>query len=236
MGEIFNITHDANDLDEYTSIVTDGGDLSTGTPGLASTAARMEALINDTTVIYGQKDFTQITATAYRFRFYIDPNTLTMGAGEDFRVCRLQAGNSVRSWVSLQYDGGYEIRAGIINDDVEGKMTDWYDVTDAEHYIEVLVEYGSGADENDGELTLWIDGVQRENRGGLDIYNISKPDGARLGAVKDLDVGTSGTLFLDEFVFRDDDIEIGPAPAGVAMPIFAIDGIHSAVFGGQVVR
>ena len=43
MTELFNVTHDANNLNEYDSTVTDGGDLSTGTPGLASTTARMEA-------------------------------------------------------------------------------------------------------------------------------------------------------------------------------------------------
>ena len=46
--------------------------------------------------------------------------------------------------------------------------------------------------------------------GGLDLYARSKPDRAQLGAINGIDASTRGTLYLDEFVLRNDATEIGP--------------------------
>ena len=223
MAETFEITHDTDDFSEYDSTVLDSGDLSTGTPGLASTTAKMEALIDDTTAIYGHKDFPQLASSAYRFRIYIDINSLDIPSNSNFSICQILNGANGRAAINLRRnfaDTAYEIDAVAINDSAGGDDTGNYEISDALHYIEVLLEYASGAAANDGAITLWIDGVEKEELGGLDIFDISKPDGARLGATKNIPAGTAGTLYLDEFVLRDDDTEIGPvaAPSG-ALPM-----------------
>lgn len=221
MAEIFNIRHET-DLSEYTSTVTDGGDLSqSAAAALASSNGGLSCLVDDTNAIYGQKDFTQLTNTEYRFRFYIDPNNMTVAGA--FVICRLRDATTTRCYVSFTYDSGnYRIRAIVKKDDFAYSSTSYYNVTDAEHYVEVLVEYASGAAANDGTLTLWIDGSQQEQVTNLDIYDISKPDVAQLGPCSALDAGTSGTLYLDEFVLRDDDTQIGPVSPPVTGNPWAI--------------
>lgn len=216
MAEVFDIGHES-DLSEYTSTVTDGGDLSQGTPGLAGTSGRMECLLDDTTAIYGEKEFTQLTSTSYRFRFYLDINSLTMGSANQFYVCQLLDNGSNRARVALGYDGSnYEIKAGVDDDSSTEQDTAFYDVTDEPHYIEVLITYASSDVASDGTLDLWIDGVSQEQVTGIDLYDFSKPDEARLGAVSGIDAATSGTFYLDEFILRDDDTEIGPVSTTTA--------------------
>lgn len=218
MSEVFNIGHEV-DLSEYTTTVTDGGKLSQGTPGLANTAGRMEVFIDDTTNKYGQKDFTQPTSTSVRFRFYLDPNNLSMGSSDRFYPFKLEDGGADRTRVELGYDGAdYYISAGLRDDGGTFRDTANYTITDAEHYLEILCTKATNASSNDGEISLWIDGTLKENRTDVDWFNLSLPDVARLGAVSNLDAGTSGTFHLDELVVRDDDTEIGAlaAAAGYA--------------------
>lgn len=208
MAVLFNITHDANNLDEYDSTVTDGGDLSTGTPGLASTTAKMECLIDDTNSIYGQIDISAPASGHLRFRAYIDPNGLEMaeadmfywidatgpgGAGLfSFRL--LWDGSVYKSYVKVNHDAGSETHFGTLTDD--------------EHYIEIHIERGTG----DGRTRLWIDGVIT-GAGWDNLDNDERYDGLekiRVGCPYGLDAGTSGTLHIDEIKANDDGGEIGP--------------------------
>ncbi len=109
----------------------------------------------------------------------------------------------------------------LYDDNLSSQTLGPYDISDAEHYVEVLVTYASGPSANDGVMTLWVDGSQQGTDTTLDLYNTTKPNEARLGAVVGIDSGTSGTFYLDEFVLRDDDTEIGPVSGG-GVPIGAI--------------
>lgn len=214
MAELFDITHNAGNLDDYSSTVTDGGDLSAAVAAaLASTAYGLNCLIDDTTAIYGVKTFTQLTATQYRYRLYVDPNSLTMADEDQFTCCVIAQATNSRSVVNLRYTvaDGYQIRTAFETDGGT-QQSNWFDVNDAEHYVEVRVVYASSAVASNGTVDLWIDGVNVQQATGLDIYDISKPDRAYLGAVAGLDAGTSGTLYLDELILNDDGNEIGPIP------------------------
>jgi len=216
LGEVFNIRHET-DLSEYDSTVVDGGDLSQdAAAALGGTSGGLKCVLDDTNVIYGHKDFVQLAGTAYRYRFYVDPNGLTMANWDNFMLCALRDGGSTRSDVFLQRDNAshYEIAAFVLDDTSTWQSTSYYDVTDAEHYVEILVQYASSDIASDGSLTLWIDGAQQEQVGSLDIYDVSQPQDADLGAVFGIDAGTSGTFYLDELVLRDDNTEIGPYSAG----------------------
>ena len=219
MTELFNVTHDANNLNEYDSTVTDGGDLSTGTPGLASTTARMEAFIDDTTDIYGQIGATKTTQA--RWRFYVDINTLSIPANDELAMCSFlqDTTESPILAVMLNYTVADGYRFFITGDDDNGAWN-IFDitgtVTDNAHYIEVHEVRATNAGSNDGTVQWWVDGVDQGTQTGLDIYNILNDYDwlLRLGAMSIPDT-TSGTLYLDEFKANNDGGQIGAhTPAG----------------------
>jgi len=208
VAETFNIELET-DLSDFTS--TAGTGLSwSAAAALAGTAGGMAVAITDATARYGHKTFVQLAGTEYRFRFYLDPNSLTMGAGNSFFVARVyDPTTSGRARVELSYSGGYKITAAVRDDSLTKHATAAWSITDEPHYIEVLVTLASGGAANDGTLDLWIDGAHKEQVTGIDLFDLSQADRARLGPSYGLDAGTSGTIYLDEFVLRDDDTEIG---------------------------
>jgi hypothetical protein len=221
MSQIFNITHDAGNLNEYDALVN-GTDLSaTPAAAMASTAYGLQVLIDSTADTYGRKDFTQLTSTAYRFRFYLDPNTVDIPNNHNFDLIRIIISGSLRALVKIKYNGSnYQVNAGIRNDSWNTITTSFYTITDVPHFIEVLCQYATAHDANNGILTLWIDGAQQATITNVDLYDLSKPDEARIGAASNVDEFTSGTFFLDEFVLRNDANQIGPITVGGFANIF----------------
>lgn len=221
MTQLFNITHDADNLSEYDSTVTDGGDLSTGTPGLAETTARMTALVDDTTDIYGQKNIGAIGTTQIRFRFYFHPNSISMGAWEIFDILNLRPGAMYLCLVRYERAGPNMELVCVAGDDAGEHASDSVVITaNEEHYIEVLVTRETSDGDADGSVQWWVDGVdQGEFTSNVDNYDTFVDSGmyVRMGAM-DLDSGTSGTFYLDELVANDDGSEIGPVPAVTSLP------------------
>ncbi|NIV35550.1 MAG: hypothetical protein GWN58_40680, partial [Anaerolineae bacterium] len=68
-------------------------------------------------------------------------------------------------------------------DDTTTHFGSQYALSDAEHYIEVLVQYADDADAENGYATMWIDGVEQGSISSLDLSTKSQPDEARLGAI-----------------------------------------------------
>lgn len=212
LGEsvIVNITHDANNLDEYDGTVTDGGDLSTNTPGLVGTAAKMTLFIDDANAMQATKNIAGTTRA--RFRFHFDLTDLTMGAAEAFQLLTTYDGPARTVSLYLQYDGTYfEAWHGCGND---GGGTDWggtFDIgTTGQHYIEADWKASTGPGDNNGYLSLWIDGVFQETIAGVD-NDTRASDEIRFDFIGIDFPGTSGTLYIDEFRANDDGSEIGPA-------------------------
>ncbi len=218
LATLFNIGHEA-DLSEYDSTVTDGGRLSQGSPGLASTSGRMEALISTTVAIYGQINFSTPASNELRFRFYIDPNGLTMGDAEAFQLIVYVGSSGPKPYLRYTIAGGYAIAMYYYNDGgYFGAVS--INIADAEHYVEVHWERASGESADDGRFRVWVDGVLEDTQSSVDTFTDFDMTGMQMGAAGSLDAGTSGTLYLDEFTANDDGTEIGPvaAPSG-AMPM-----------------
>jgi hypothetical protein len=212
MAQIFNLRHETG-LSEYDSTVTDSGDLSwSRLAAMGGTRGGMRVRIDDTTSIYGQISFTQITSTTYRYRFYIDPNGLTMNDGTGHRLFQLMDSSLLRVMTTLEKAGGtYKIKTYLTNDASGSDATGQYTIADEPHYVEVRVVYASSDVASDATLDMWIDGVLQEQVTGIDLYDLSKPDRLRAGAVQGVDATTSGIYYLDEFVLRGDGTEIGAA-------------------------
>lgn len=231
MAELLNITHDGNNLNEYDSTSTDGGDLSTGTPGLASTTAKMELLIDDTNNIYAQKDQTAPASNQIRFRFYIDPNGLTMADDENL-VCFFLGTSDYSMLHSIllhHATGVYKIVSREYEDDDTGGWHS-FTITDAEHYIEVHIERASSNVASDGQARLWIDGNLEDTATALDNYDKFATLN-KLRACAFSFTGTpAGTFYLDEIKANDDGSEIGPVAAGVEIALDAL-GLAGAAQG-----
>lgn len=215
LGTIIDIDHETGDLSQYTSSVTDGGDLSVAAgAALAGTGYGLSCLIDDTTSIYGLKTFNK--AATLRLRFYIDPNTLTMADNDIFETCRIgQAGGSysILSSIELKYvtGTGYILQFRAYND-ANAATPDTCNITDAPHYVEALIVRAATDVSADGTAQWWVDGVNQGTVTGIDNYNRMEDQNMRviLGPCSGIDVGTSGTLFLDELIINNDGSEIGP--------------------------
>jgi len=215
-NEVFHITLEPGDLSEFDSTVDPDNDLSvTGAAALVGSNG-LGCLIDDTTVFYGEKTFTQLTSDVYRFRAYIDPNTLSIGSGDRFYFVYVMVGGTNLATAELYYNGSnYQVRCSTRPDSGGWPTTSLYTITDEPHYVEVQVEIGASA----GTLTLWIDGVQQEQITAIDNDGLSKPDRARLGITGSVSAGITGTFFIDDFILNDDGAEIGA------------DGLSQAVAG-----
>lgn len=215
MAVIIDIDHESGDLTEYTSTVTDSGDLSVAAgAALAGSSYGLQCVIDDTTAIYGQFRLgSENTSGVVRARFYIDPNGLTFDNDDYVIVLYLLNGSAAQiARVYLYYTtvGGYQIYASVTNDAAVATNTSSYAITDVPHYIEIKLVRATGESTNDGSLQLWIDGVDKETVSGVDNYTrFAAFEYADIGA-RFIDAGTSGTLYIDELIVNDDGSEIGP--------------------------
>ena len=217
MAELFDIGHEV-DLLEYDLTETDGGDLSQGTPGLAGTVGRMEALIDTTDAMWGQVDQVDPGTGHIRIRFYIDTNSLAMGNGENFTVLILysyHAGPYHVFRINLLYDTDhYELYGRIYNDANDLDFVTFLDpLSDGVHYIETHVEQASSDIAGDGRCRIWVDGNLEYTLDDYDNYNVFDEMSAFRFGCQYLDANTSGTLYLDELKANDDGGEIGPVVA-----------------------
>lgn len=213
MGELFNVTHDAGDLNEYNSTVTDSGDLSSSAASaLAGSSNGMQALIDDTTAIYAVKN--GITSTDdYRIRFYLDPNGVSASSNDGVKLWE----NDVH-WIWMTYSGSsWQISLNGYNDSYGTHSTSSYNISDEEHYIECAFHKSASGAANDGTMELLIDGVSKETITGIDVFDVWDNDmiNAKFGCVS-VDASVSGTIYFDEYVMRDDSTEIGAVSSGRA--------------------
>ncbi len=212
MGIVASFTHEAGDFSEYDSTVTDGGDLSVVTPGLAGTGFKVQSVVDDTNDLFGHFAFTPLTSTAYGVRAYMDPNTLTFAAATRTpEFVRVAIGSGQRR-LALRLtrnagDDSYAIDAQYSLDSGSGTIAK-VDITDAPHFVYGRVEYASTDSASDGIVTLFIDGTQVGQDTGLDIFDVEKPRVVRVGSMSPGN-GTSGTWFVDQVIVRDDATEIG---------------------------
>ena len=157
------------------------------------------------------RDDTPTAEIRYRCRFYIDPNSITMGNNENIDMMLGAANEPFRAFaVRLKYltASGYNIGSWIRSDDLTYNYLSNYPITDGQHCIEVDFIKSSGA--NDGSLQLIIDGVSKETKGSID-NDRGVIDYVQIGIVTGTAIGggTSGTFFLDDFASNNDGSEIG---------------------------
>jgi hypothetical protein len=199
---IFADGFEAGTLATWTSSSTDAGDLSVAPAAALVGSQGLQALIDDANVLSIVSDH-PAAEPRYRARFYFDPNTISMASGDVHVILRGYSGASI---VALRVEFGYaaavyQIRAGLVNDGSTSTLTSWFSLTDAPHAIELDWRAGSGAGANDGSLTVWIDGLEKQTLTGIDNDSL-RIDRVLLGALSSIDPGTRGIYYFDAFESR----------------------------------
>jgi len=231
VAELCHIRNDI-DLSEYTGTVTDGGDLSVHVDAaMAGTTRGLHCVIDDTTEIYGWKTlagaFTQV-----RFRFYLDPNSMTIGDGDSFGICTCYSVAGTVSTVYLGYTiaSGYQIVGGWKDDEGGWTWSDWILISDVDHYIEVHSVAETGDGNNDGTGEIWLDGSSEDTVANLGNWGMfdSGLSSMHIGALWTVPASAEGTLYLDELKANDDGGEIGPVPRVPRQPavVYQVPAIY----------
>jgi hypothetical protein len=183
----------------WSSSVTGRGDLSIGTDAALVGFYGLKAFINNNPAIY-VIDNTPNLESHYRARFYFDPNSINMATNDaHFIFYGIESNGKVAVRLEFGWSGSnYRIRAGLRDNTTGYINTSWFTINDAMHVIEFDWQASTGPGANNGNLGLWIDGIQQANLAGINNDSVSI-DSIRLGAVAGVDKGTRGTLFFDEF-------------------------------------
>ncbi|MGD8457414.1 MAG: SpvB/TcaC N-terminal domain-containing protein, partial [Anaerolineales bacterium] len=199
---IFKDDFESGDLSAWSSSVTDGGDLSATNSGPRVGDYSLQATLDDTNSIY-VTDTSPDSETRYRARLYLDPVMLTMTAGDAFQLFGAYTNTPTQIVkVELAKSGSsYQVRASVLNDSSSFTDSSWVTISNDWTSVEIDWSAASGAGQDDGYLTLWIDGEQEANLTSVDNDTHTVTE-ARLGALADLDSGTSGALYLDAFESR----------------------------------
>lgn len=199
---IFADGFESGTLSAWSASTTDGGNLSVSAAASLVLTRGLQALINDNNAIY-VTDNSPANEARYRARFYFDPNTITMARNDNHSIFygRNTAGTAILK-VDFRFSGGqYQIQASLLNDSTTFSSTSWFTISDAPHPIELDWQASTAVGANNGNLTLWIDGVQKATVLSID-NDTRRIDSVRLGAVAGIDTGTRGTTYLDAFQSR----------------------------------
>lgn len=160
---------------------------------------------------HGTEDASHV-AVAFAF----DPSALQMAATGHHPMVHSAMGTvAVRNT-----NGTLQVKAWVNRDTGGANATGWYDLTGGPQQMRVEWKASSAPGQSDGFTRLWIDGVLRGEKGGVD-NDTFRAGWLRLGAIWGIDVGTTGVMAFDGVKF-----EIGPQD----QPFFATDNFNAANF------
>ena len=156
----------------------------------------MRVVINDATTIY-VTDNTPNAEPRYRARFYFNPNSISMAAG-DYTYILQGYDTSNTAILLIQFNRssvGYQLRARAYDSVLANWVnTPYVTISNAVHWVEM--DWG-----NDRHLSFWVDGVQQGSLTGINNSNYTM-DSVRLGAAYIHATATSGTYYIDAFESR----------------------------------
>jgi len=195
---IFSSGFETSKFTDWSSSVTDAGDLSISISAALHGSFGLSALVDDKRVI-SVTDNSPASEARYRARFYLDPNGFTLSS-TPVTLFDGYLGTSTQVFrVEMRfYSSSYQVRTGLRNDNSTWYSTSWVILTDSPHAIEIdwIAATASGA--NNGQMTLWLDGRQSGQITNID-NDKRRIDIVRLGVLSGLNTTTRGTLYFDTF-------------------------------------
>jgi len=207
---IFADGFESGNLVPWRDAVTDGGDLSVTSGAALIGSYGLQAFIDDNTGIYLGDDSPNAEAR-YRARFYFDPNSITMANYDAHHIFYGYSASSHILVVEFRIANGvYQVRILTLTDSGAWRISSFFAISDASHFIEFDWQAATAPGANDGSLTFWIDGVERSSLVAID-NDTRRIDSIRLGPIAAIDTGTRGTYLFDAFESRRQ-VYIGPVP------------------------
>jgi len=211
MAVIESINHSTNDFSQWDN-VTSAGDFSvTSAAAMAGTSYGMQTVIDDVQQLRGYQNLSY-SSNVLRFRFYFDPNSITMSNGHNFYIARLEDGGSTYVYLRFKYTtaAGYQVDGRIYDDSRSGIVdTAFHNLSDGPHVIELEVNRATTTDADDATVEIWVDGYSQGVSSGVDLYDQWPLDKVFLGVTSNNQAGTSGTLYFDQLIVNDDGSPIG---------------------------
>lgn len=210
---IVDIDHETGNLSQYTD--TSGADISVAAgAAMNSSSYGISNLVDDTTADYATKSGLNSVRNKIRFRFYIDPNGVSMATGSVTGVfCFRNLNTDTMGIVRLEYTvAGYWLAVRLYNDAGSGSTTRYCSISDAPHYVEVYAKRASTNVSSDGSIDWWVDGVAQTSISGIDNYDVwTEVDSVRIGngVFTGVPSGMSGTFYLDELKVNQSGLLIG---------------------------
>ncbi|MCA9873222.1 MAG: S8 family serine peptidase [Anaerolineales bacterium] len=197
---IFSDGFEAGDFSSWTAVYDREHDLAVSPAAALVGGKGLAALIDNRAAMY-LRDSTPYQESRYRVRFYFDPNSIAMNAGNTHRIFAGRSSSAEVVRIDFRYaSGAYQLRASARTDAGSYVNTSWYTISDAPHAVEFDWQAAS-AGANNGYLGLWIDTVLRQTKSGID-NDTMRIEEARLGPLSGLDSPTRGTELFDDFVSR----------------------------------
>lgn len=239
MAELFNIRNES-DTSEWTSLVQTGGTIvqSVGS-ALASTSGGIELQrpTGSTSLQYLAKSFTALSGkTDFRIRWYWGRNTLTMVNTESHNFLELYSATSATARLRLPIlfntTPKFRLQLSIRND--AGTETSGTLMVIGEtwpEFVEIHVQRATnGTGANDGFAKIYFAGsaTPEVEITGVDIFDFFDFNEIRIGHATGVDSGTTGTMYLDEVVARDDATVIGAAVSLPDTPIATTNWVATA--------
>jgi hypothetical protein len=200
---IFMDGFESGNLSAWSANTNDLGDLSVTSLAKLVDNWGMQAVIDDANAI-SVRDDTPNAESRYWARFYFDPNSIPMTAGDAHFIFKGFAGTSSSYTELLRIEfgktsAGYQVRASLLDDGTTWVNTPWFSISDAPHSIALDWRAATAAGANDGGLGLSIDDGLQQGSTSLVDNDTRQIDFIRLGALTGIDTGTRGTYYFDQF-------------------------------------
>lgn len=210
MPRICDIQAETNDLSEFSEVDDTGAHASaSAAAAMGSSRYGIQFAIVGTDAIRLKSSLAWTTKTI-RFRFYFDPNGISLGSTLTRVIASLwnaTDGNVLR--VFFKDDSGMSIAVEYQEDGGGTTSTAFQSITDAPHYIEVELKRASSAGGSDGYVRFWVDDTLADTDSSLDIFDLGRPTEIRLVWDTNNHASDSGTLYFDELLVNNDGNPIG---------------------------
>lgn len=211
-GNLFEITHEDGTFSEYTSVTNSDNHLSITTNSrLANSTYGLQGIIQDTTTVYGRKDLPAVSKSGrIRYRFYLDPNSVTIGVSGSVRIMYLWTESVSFSILELTKPSSYRLVLRSYQDDGTALSLS-ADITDEPHYIEVFETRATDSNSNDGIAELYVDGILKDSVATLDNNTRFVVFSFASWGIGYPTADVNGTIYIDEIKVNDSGNVIGPA-------------------------
>jgi hypothetical protein len=212
------IDHEVGNLSEYTYYDTGGGSMAVTAGSALGGSTRGLSItmngVNSPYAAFAPSPFLQNTTQILRARVYVDPNGIDIPANGHVRFMQLDtiyAPNLAEFHLYRNAgDTSHAIVVSMGDDAGVQHATSLNLISDAPHYVEIMMVRASSDVASDGEIVLLIDGVPEDTVFGIDNYDMFATQYFLQVGVLSSPVGIIGTFYVDETIIKDSGPLIGP--------------------------